>query len=85
VALKENQRAMPDVPATYRIEHRHAGLAEVLAYTSDEQAPATALAPLAEVLVQQLAPGELVLIEQQSGRVVARQALWTPPATQEGR
>jgi hypothetical protein len=74
---------MADVPATYRIEHRHDGTAEVLAYTSDAHAPATALAPLAEVLISQLAPGELVLIEQSSGRVVARQPLWTPPATQE--
>jgi hypothetical protein len=63
---------MADVPATYRIEHRHDGTGEVLAYTSDAHAPATALAP-----------GELVLIEQSSGRVVARQPLWTPPATQE--
>ena len=76
---------MADARSMYRIERRHDGIMEVLAYTSDERAPATALAPLAEVLIAQLAPGELVLIEQHSGRVVARHALWTPPATEEGR
>jgi hypothetical protein len=83
VALKGGDEAVTDTQATYRIERWHAGVTEVLAYTADEQAPETALAPLAEVLIAQLAPGELVLIEQHSGLVVARHASWTPPATRE--
>ena len=85
MALKDRDGAVTEPPATDRIERWHAGVTEVLAYTADEHAPGTALAPLAEVLTRQLAPGEPVLIEQQRGRVVARQALWTPPATQEAR
>ena len=85
MALKDRDGAVTEPQATYRIERWHAGVAEVVAYTADEHAPETASAPLAEGLTRQPAPGELVLIEQQSGRVVARQALWTPPATQEAR
>jgi hypothetical protein len=77
---------MADVAATYRIEHRHDGTAEaeMVAHTADEHAPATALAPLAEVLTSQLASGEFVPIEQRSERerMVTCQPLWTSPAAQ---
>jgi hypothetical protein len=85
VALKGRNHAMAEARGRYRIERRHDGITEVLADTSDEQAPETALAPPAEVLTARLAPGELVLIEQRSGHAVARHALWTPPATRERR
>ncbi len=60
--------------ARYRVEHHANGTVAVLGYTDDWAM--TALAPYAIDLLAQHETGQLVLIEQASGRVVDRRSLW---------
>ncbi len=62
----------------YRVEHRIQGTCIVLGETDDWAM--TALAPYAVQLVDEHGTGELVLIEQASGRVVDRRRLWPEPS-----
>ena len=66
--------------ARYRVEHHHDGTVEVLGVTDDWAL--TALAPYAIDLLAQHATGQLVLIEQATGRVVDRRHL-RPEATDQ--
>ncbi len=66
--------------ARYRIEHHRDGTVKVLGVTDDWAM--TALAPYAIDLLAQHETGQLLLIEQASGRVVDRRSLW-PEASQE--
>ena len=59
--------------ARYRVEHRTQGTCVVLGETDDWAM--TALAPYAIQLLEEHGTGELVLIEQASGRVVDRRSL----------
>ncbi len=65
--------------ARYRVEHHANGEEEVLGGTDDWAM--TALAPYAIEHLAQHATGQLLLIEQATGRVVDRRSLW--PETSE--
>jgi hypothetical protein len=60
--------------ARYRVEHHTNAMVAVLGVTDDWAM--TALAPYAIDLLAQQETGQLVLIEQASGRVVDRRRLW---------
>ena len=65
----------------FRIEHRHAsGDIVVLGYSNDPLARIGALEPYAHDLLDRCIGGELVLIEQASGEVVAHRPVWLPGA-----
>ena len=64
----------------YRIEHHTQDTLTVLGETDDWAL--TALAPYAIDLLVAHAPGELVLIDQATGRVVDRRSLWPEPSEQ---
>ncbi len=64
----------------YRVEHRAAGAVEVLGFTDDWAM--TALAPYAIDLLAKHGTGQLLLIEQATGRVVDRRSLW-PEASEQ--
>ncbi len=70
--------AVTDEPAPprYRIEHHTGGQVIVLSFTSAWDAVSTALAEYAPRLLAEHATGELCLIEQATGRVVAHRDLW---------
>ncbi len=68
--------------ARYRVEHHINGTVEVLGVT-DEWAM-TALAPYAMELLATHETGELVLIDQATGRVVDRRSLWPEVSDQTG-
>ena len=57
----------------YRVEHHANGTVEVFGFTDDWAM--TALAPYAIDLLAQHQTGQLVLVEQATGRVVDRRAL----------
>ena len=64
----------------YRIEHHANGTIAVLGVTDDWAL--TALAPYAIDLLAQQATGQLLLIDQASGRVVDRRSLWPEASAQ---
>ena len=64
---------MTDQPR-YRVEHHTNGTVVVLGYSDDWAM--TALAPYAIELLARHETGQLVLVEQASGRVVDRRGLW---------
>ena len=66
--------------ARYRVEHHSNGTIAVLDVTDDWAL--TALAPYAIDLLAEHATGQLVLIEQSTGRVVDRRSLW-PDASEQ--
>ena len=66
----------------YRVEHHIAGAVLVLGYTDDWAM--TALAPYAVQLLEERGIGELLLIEQTSGRVVDRRSLWPETSNPSG-
>lgn len=66
--------------ARYRVEHHTNGTVEVLGETDDWAM--TALAPYAIDLLAQHETGQLLLIEQATGRVVDRRSLW-PEASEQ--
>ena len=66
----------------YRIEHHASGTIAVLGVTDDWAL--TALAPYAIDLLAQHATGQLLLIDQASGRIVDRRSLW-PEASAQSR
>ncbi len=68
--------------ARYRVKHHANGTVAVLGVTDDWAM--TALAPYAIELLAQHATGQLVLIEQTSGRVVDRRRLWPEASEQPG-
>ncbi len=72
---------MTDQPR-YRIEHHTQGTNVMLGETDDWAL--TALAPYAIDLLATHATGELVLIEQATGRVVDRRSLWPEVSDQTG-
>jgi hypothetical protein len=66
--------------ARYRVEHHANGTVAVLGVTDDWAL--TALAPYAVELLAQHETGQLVLIEQATGRAVDRRRLW-PEASEQ--
>ena len=66
--------------ARYRVEHHATGTVAVLGVTDDWAM--TALAPYALDLLAQHKSGQLLLIEQASGRVVDRRSLWPEASAQ---
>jgi hypothetical protein len=69
----------------HRIEHRSDGQTTVVGHTSDVYARQQELSLRAAQLLATAATGELVLVEEATGRDVARRSLWpessTSPAT----
>ena len=63
-----------DEVTAYRIEHRIGNRVEVLGYADGWSS--TMLAPFAVRLLADHATGELLLVEQATGTVVARRYLW---------
>ncbi|MDP9364264.1 MAG: hypothetical protein M3Q10_08580 [Chloroflexota bacterium] len=61
--------------ATYRVEHRRGDAVAVLGETDDPLARYTVLGSLAARLIDAGAEGMLLLVEQETGDVVARRAL----------
>ena len=66
----------PDPPFGYRIEHRRAGECVVLERAPSYAAASDRILPLADQLRSLGAEGELALIEEAFGTVVARHPLW---------
>jgi hypothetical protein len=69
----------------YRVEHRDGDRVRSLGRLPDVTPHAATLAPFASRLVQTGATGELVLVEETSGTVVARQPLRHGPRRAPGR
>ena len=61
--------------AAYRVEHRRGDAVAVLGETDDPLARHTLLGPLAVRLLDVGAEGSLLLVEQETGEVIARRAL----------
>ncbi|HEY7032247.1 MAG TPA: hypothetical protein VH482_12995 [Thermomicrobiales bacterium] len=61
--------------STFRVEHRTAGTATVIAHTSDVHASQEELSQHAARLIAEGAMGELVLVEEATGEDVARRYL----------
>ncbi len=66
--------------ARYRVEHHTNGTVVVLGFTDDWAM--TALAPYAVDLLATRTTGQLLLIDQASGRVADRRSLWPDPPEQ---
>ena len=69
-----------DSPLTYRIEHRRAGECVVLERAPSYEAATDRILPLTAQLRSLGAEGELALIEEEFGTIVARHPLWPPDA-----
>jgi hypothetical protein len=65
----------PCAVSTYRVEHRTAGTATVVAHTSDVHASQEELSQHAARLTAAGATGELVLVDETTGEDVARRYL----------
>jgi hypothetical protein len=63
----------------YRVEHRDGDRVRVLGRLPDVTPHAATLAPFASRLVREGTPGELLLVEEATGTVVARQDLRPGP------
>jgi hypothetical protein len=70
----------PCPPFTYRLEHRRGDASVVLARCPDYDAVVAEVPPAADQLRAAGAEGELAVVEEAFGTVVARHPLW-PTAT----
>ncbi len=66
----------PDPPFTYRLEHRRGDAAAVLAHAPTYDAIVAEVLPFAARLREAGAEGELAVVEEAFGTVVARHPLW---------
>ena len=66
----------PDTPFTYRIEHRRGEASAVLARAATYDAIVAEVLPCAARLRETGAEGELTVVEEAFGTVVARHPLW---------
>ncbi len=62
----------------YRIEHRSAGRCTVVGTSDDPVARIDVLEPIADMLLDRNLGGDLLLIEEATGTVVARRPVWLP-------
>ncbi len=70
----------PDPPFTYRLEHRRGDAAAVLARARTYEAIVAEVLPFAARLRATGAEGELAVVEEAFGTVVARHPLWPEDA-----
>lgn len=71
---------IPDPPFTYRLEHRRGDAAAVMARASTYDAIVAEVLPYAARLREAGAEGELAVVEEAFGTVVARHPLWPADA-----
>lgn len=70
--------------AAYRLEHRAGGTVAIVGRTSSADARQAELSRVAERLIANGATGELVLVEEATGREVARRRLLPEPRPDDG-
>ena len=75
------RRMRPALPPRYRVEHRRDGRVALVAPADDPLGPLYALGRQAAGLAARGAPGEVVLVDEATGEVVARRRLPVAPAT----
>jgi len=62
----------------YRIEHWRAGKRAVIGTSDDPIARIEVLEPVADALLDRNLGGEVLLVEESSGVIVARRPVWLP-------
>ena len=70
----------PDSPLTYRIEHRFGDACQVLEQAPDYETAVERVRPLAVSLRALGAEGELALVEEAFGTIVALHPIWPAEA-----